>query len=129
MTDPTLATLKAVRAALLVALPCPVHGRVPPGAALPYVVIDQVLAQPDDPLASRWDVVRIYLTVWSAYEGQKEVLELLAMITAALHRRDLSLDTGQLIGAAVERRGTDTDLDQKTEIGRATIRCLVRHTP
>lgn len=127
MSDPGWALQVAIKTALDAALSCPVYDGVPPGSSYPYVAIETQDARPDDPLASRRDERFVTLSVWSRYEGQKEVLEILADIDGALHQKQLAMSTGRMVRAYVTRKRTSREPDNKTFMGQATVRVLVEH--
>lgn len=127
MADPGAATQKAIYAALNGAISCPVYDRIPKGAAYPYVVIDRQDADADDPLASRRDVRRLYVSVWSDYPGQKEVLDIIAEIDAVVHNARLAMDTGRMVIARMIRRNTRRDADGESFMGDITIELVTEH--
>lgn len=127
MTDPSLATQKAVYTALTNALSCEVYDSVPQGAAYPYVVIDREECGDVGPLASRRDERFIYLSIWSRYHGQKEVKEIMAAIDAALHRQRLAMETGRMVICYVQRKSALRDADNLTFQGAVTLRILTEH--
>ena len=127
MTDPGWALQKAVYGALSAALSVPVYDDVPEGAAYPYVTLSSQAARPDDPLDSRRDERFVYLTVWSSYRGQREVLEIMGQIDGALHRARPALETGRTVRAYVVRKVTSRDLPDGTYSGNVTVRVIVEH--
>lgn len=127
MTDPGWALQKAFYAALTASLSVPVYDEPPQGAAYPYVTLNSQAARPDDPLDSRRDERLVYLTVWSSYRGQREVLEIMGALDAVLHRARLPLETGRMIRAYVVRKITSRDLPDGTYSGSVTVRVLVEH--
>lgn len=129
MADPGVAMQKALFEALTSeSPPLAVYDRVPQGgASYPYVVISGQQAVPDDPLASRRDERFYYLTVWSTYHGQKEVLEILARIDALLHHARLASDSGRWVRSYVTRRLISAEPDGETYQGSATVRALTEH--
>lgn len=102
-----------------------VYDHVPSNASLPYVTLDMQDTAPMDGLTARRDETRFYGTVWSDYEGLKEVLTILAAIRPALHEVRLDLDAGTMINSAVERMRTIKDVDGKTYQGMFTLRIKV----
>lgn len=130
MADPGWATQKAIYTALTAGSPAPafaVYDAVPAGAAYPYVVLSGHQAVPDDPLASRRDERWFYLSVWSTYKGQKEVLEIMAEIDARLHQQRLPLETGRMVRAYVTRKLTLAEPDGATWQGQVTVRVITEH--
>lgn len=127
MTDPSWPLQQALYQALSNALPCPVYDAVPQDAAYPYVTIDREVRRGADFLASRMDERYVYLNVWSAYQGQKEVKEIIAAIDAALHRQPLTLATGRVVSCVVRDTDTARDADGTTYMGRVTLQILTQH--
>jgi hypothetical protein len=128
MTDPTNAVSKALYTRLASALsPIRVYDAVPQDAAYPYVVIDSILATQADFLVARKDDDYAYLSIWSQYRGQKEVLDIIATIEAALHRTQLTMDTGRMIECVVADRRTERDADNLTFQGSVKLRIMVEH--
>lgn len=131
MAEPSAAVQKAIYQALTAGSPsplsCPVYDHVPQDAAFPYVSIDAQQVNEADYLASRMDERFIYLTVWSRYRGQKEVLGILANMDTALHRKRLALDTGTMVICHVARKATMKDADGVTYQGSMTLRILTEH--
>lgn len=128
MAEPSWALQQALFAAIGTAVsPHSVYDAVPQDAAYPYVTLDSEAVDNADFLSSRMDRRFVYLNVWSAYKGQKEVKEIMAQIDAALHEQPLSLSTGSVVSVRVERKDTIRDVDGETFTGRITLRILTRH--
>ncbi len=127
MTAPSLALHKAILDALRVALAVPVYDDVPQGAAYPYVVISSQVARPNDPLSSRRDESFVYLNVWSRYSGQREVLDIMALIDGALHQQRLPMESGRMVRLYVIRRLPQREPDNETFMGTVTVRALTEH--
>lgn len=133
MTDPAWAYQVALFGALNGSLTkldggaLPVYDGVKQGTPLPYLVFDHRETTPDDPLASRRDEVFVYLSCWSSYQGQKEVLHVLSQIDALLHRKQLPLSTGRLVRIYVTRKYTQRHEDGVTWAGYITLRALIEH--
>jgi hypothetical protein len=127
VSDPTLALQLALRTALTTALSVPVYDHVPQGSAYPYVSMDYQSSSPADFLSSRKDSRTIYLSVWSTYRGQKEVLEIMRDIYAALHEKKLTLSTGRVAQIRVAGRDTNREPDGVTYMGRVRISVLAEH--
>jgi hypothetical protein len=102
-----------------------VYDSVPKGVALPYVVIDAQQALDGDALVARRDDVFFYLSVWSDYPGQKQVLTIMDAIRAALHRQRLDVSTGRVVTVRVASLRTERDVDEQTYQGIITLRLLV----
>lgn len=109
--------------------PMTVYDSVPQGAARPYVAFDRQIAEPheSEPLGSRRDTRFIYLSVWSDYRGQKEVVEIIEAIDARLHRSKLTLATGRMVRCEVLRRVTTPEPDNLTFQGQITLRIITEH--
>lgn len=127
MADPSWALQAALYTALSNALSCEVYDGVPQGATYPYVTIDFELSVNADYLTERMDERFFYLNVWSAYEGQKEVKEIMAAIDTALHRNKLSLSTGTVASLIVADKRTTRDIDERTYMGQVTLRIITQH--
>lgn len=142
MSDPSWALQKALFARLredasLTALLAPhadpdvggsaVYDAAPQGAAYPYVAFDRSVVQNADLLNRRLDRRFLYLSVWSQYQGQKEVMEIMAAIDEALHEKPLTLETGAAVSIRVERKDPSRDADGTTYMGRVTLRILTTH--
>ncbi len=117
-----IATQKAVYVALSAALaPIRVFDKVPQNSNPPYVVLDAQDIDHADYLASIKYKRRIYLSIWSEYSGQKEVLEILDTINMALHRQRLPMESGRMINCLVTRSRTKLDADGETYMGSVTL--------
>ena len=128
MSEPTNAILKAVYTRLSSALsPVKVYDSVPQGAAYPYVVIESIMGLQSDFLVSRKDEFFVYLSIWSQYKGQKQVVDIIADIYDALHRTQLSMDTGRMIECTVQEKRTIRDADNLTFQGALKLRIMVEH--
>ncbi len=127
MADPLAAYHKAIFVALDGGLSQDVYDYVPQGAKYPYVEIERHLASQNDLLVAEKDRIFTYLTVWSEYKGQKEVLEIMEAINTILHRAKLTLDSGTMVRCLVESRDTARDTDDVTFTGRVKLATLVEH--
>lgn len=127
MSDPSIPVQKALNDRLKELTNAEVYDAVPQNAAYPYVVIDDTTILPDDPLAKRRDERIVYLSVWSKYRGQKEVLSILAQIDQLLHRQRLPMDTGRMVQCFVIGKLTRREPDNLTFQGRATLRIITEH--
>lgn len=101
-----VAVHKALYQRLSGTLAVPVLDYVPATQAMPYVVIGTHAPTPDDALDELQTQHLVSLTVYSAYAGQKEVLETLDAIKAALHRHTLALEVGAAVACRVIRMDT-----------------------
>lgn len=127
MADPLAATHKAIYTVLNTAMSIDVYDYVPQNASYPYVEIERSVASPEDSLVTQKDNVFTFITIWSDYKGQKEILEQMETAYAALHRQKLALDNGTMVECMVQMRDTSRDIDDKTFIGSLTVRSLVEH--
>jgi hypothetical protein len=132
MTLHALEVHKAVFDALTAALaPTPVYDIAPQDAAYPFVDLSSQMALPivpgpgGTPLAGELAEHRMYLTVWSSYRGQAEVLGINAQIYAALHNQKLTLSAGNAVLCQVEAAESRLDADGLTHQGAVTVRLLV----
>lgn len=129
--DPLAATHKAIYAAMreaLVSLDVTVYDFVPQNASFPYVEIDRMDADERNMLNDLKDSVFTYISVWSKYEGQKEVLEIMEIIYSALNNKQLPMDQGRMVNCNIERRSTTRDTDRLTFTGSITAFSIVEHT-
>ena len=120
---------KAVFDALTAALaPTPVYDIAPQDSPFPFVDIasQQVLpVTQGTPLTGDFAEHRVYLTVWSAYRGQAEVLGIIAQIHAALHNQKLTLSAGASVLCQIQSAESRLDADGLTHQGAVTVRLLV----
>ncbi|MVF50582.1 DUF3168 domain-containing protein [Pseudomonas monteilii] len=127
MADPSFALQVALYDRLSAGLPCPVHDGVPDNTAFPYVTIDSSITDEADFLASRKDQRFLYLSVWSQYQGQKEVHEIMSAVDALLHNQPLPLTTGHVVSMQVKRKQTRREPDGITYQGAVTLRVITQH--
>lgn len=133
MSDPSAAVQKAIYETLAAALEAvspklaDVYDHVPQGVDFPFVSIDAQEVVEADFLASNKSEHFVYLTVWSRYRGQKEVLGILSAIRDALHRTRFTLETGSLVSSTVIRSRTSLDADGVSYMGRATVKIITEH--
>lgn len=127
MADPLYAYHKAIFVALDGVISVPVYDYIPQNAGYPYVEIERHLAAQNDHLVAEKDRVFTYITVWSEYKGQKEVLQVMEEINTILHRAKLTLDSGTMVRCLVESRDTARDMDEVTFTGRMKLDTLVEH--
>lgn len=131
MADVGRETQVAIYAALNTALTgtATVHdGTAPQGEAYPYVTISQQDAAPSDFLNSYMDERLFTLTIWSQYQGQEQVQSIIALITTALHQQKLSMTSGSMVRAIVERKISRPDIDGKTYQGTVVVRVITEHS-
>lgn len=119
-----LAVQKAVYDALVAGLSVPVFDHVPQGQAAPFVALSAQDVADRDIYASRGWLHVLSLNVWSQHRGQKQVLDILAEIDAALHDVSLSLDTGEAVLARVADARSVLDADGMTYRGAVTLRVM-----
>lgn len=127
MADPAFALQVALHDRLAAGLPCPVHDGVPDNSPFPYVTLDSSVSDAADFLASRKDQRFLYLSVWSQYQGQREVHEIMAAIDGLLHNQPLPLATGHVVGMQVTRKQTSREPGGLTYQGAVTLRVITQH--
>jgi len=128
MSIPTVAIQKAVYQKLSSALGAViVYDSVPQETVMPYVSIDRVEVMASDYLASRKDERFVYLSVWSRYRGQKEVLDVLSVMDGAMHNAALNLENGHAVSCRVVRQNTSRDSDGLTFQGSMTLAIRTTH--
>lgn len=122
------AVAKAVYAKLAADLaPVLVFDHVPADQPKPFVEISRHLDQPDDTLAEHGSIHLVYLSVWSAHRGRKEVNTILGSIADALHHQPLTLEAGEAILVEIIDTDAVRDADGITYQGAATVRLRVGH--
>jgi hypothetical protein len=83
---------QAVKAALAAAVsPVPVYDDVPPGAALPYVLVGDDTSANAGSKDIAGDEFTITVHCWSAARGKQQAKEIMADVYAALHRQTLTV--------------------------------------
>jgi hypothetical protein len=127
VSDPGIALRTAIHAALDAALSVNVHDHVPQGSAYPYVTIGSEQSRTADFLNSRKERKDIYLSVYSTYRGEREVLDIMGEISAALHNKKLALSAGRIAGMQVMEKDTNPEPDGLTYMGRVRLSVLVEH--
>lgn len=127
MSTTTFALQKAIYSAVDAALSVPVYDFVPQGSTYPYVTIDFQEAFDNDFLNGRKDRHLIYLTIWSDYRGQKEVMDIMSDIDATLHEARPALETGRVVQMRVIARQTSRDEDGLTYMGRVRLQVITEH--
>ena len=127
MGDPFVAYQKAIFTALDAGLSIPVYDFVPEDATYPYLELSRQLALPSDVLSSNKDEMNTYLTIWSDYKGQKEVLEIMEQVYALMHQQQFAMDTGRMVKCFVSSRDTVRDVDNLTFTGNVKLTTLVEH--
>lgn len=103
-----------------------VYDSAPDDAAYPYVVIDKHQIIEQDNHSSEYDLVISYFSVWSEYEGQKQILDIMREMRTKLHRKKLVLDSGTTIENVVLSRETIRDQDDRTFQGRFRVQSLIK---
>jgi len=126
MSDPSITFQMAIYSALNAGLSVPVYDSVPQGTAYPYVTIDYQESEMGDFLSSRTDKKMLYLSVWSDYRGQKEVLQIMGEIDALLHEKNLSLTEGRVVIMQVQSKRTSRDSDGLTYMGLVKLKTLLQ---
>lgn len=100
---------------------CPVYDAVPQDADYPYVVIGQHASNNRDFYTEPLKQHILTLSVFSAYSGKKEVLDIIEQVYVLLHRQKLALDSGVLVNLIVESNDATQDIDEQTYMGRITL--------
>lgn len=125
MANPGFALQKALYERLTTELSVPVYDAVPADTPYPYVTIDREVAQNTSPISGRRRKQRlIYLSVWSAHQGQAEVKRILGEIEDALDERRLPVDEGRTVSVRVIASDTNREPDGRTYMGSATVRVI-----
>lgn len=103
---------------------CPVYDHQPENAAFPFVVIASQTAVPDDTLDAEMSVHTVYLSIWSLYRGQRQVLAIMSEIHDRLHNASLALEVGESVLCRVTSRLTTREPDDITYQGAMTIQVI-----
>lgn len=127
MTEPSWALQQALYSKLSAALSCPVHDKPKQGAAFPYVTFARTVARNMSYLNAPADLRFVYLSIWSRHGGQKEVLEIISEIYAALNEQPLEIATGHVVSVRVEDWDAHIDADGETYQGQVTLRIITTH--
>lgn len=129
--DPVNAVQKAIYEALtevtVSGVAAPIFDEVPDKQAYPYIVIDSHNVIAEDNLVENKSTVVTYLSVWSEYRGQKQVLEISGEVFSRLHRQKFVLDSGTSVITKVLSRDTVRDQDDETFMGRIRVETLIEH--
>lgn len=106
--------------------------------SLPYVALDRIIGRASDTLARAYTTHAVYLSVWSRYEGTKEVLDIIGRasddgvggsgIKGALHNARLVLAAGKCISCRVISDEVSRDADDLTYLGSVTLRVITQDT-
>lgn len=102
-----------------------VYDAVPADAAFPYVVIDSQMPMDEQLLVTQRERIRVYLSVWSKVKGQREVLQIMASIKAALQNNKLALSAGRTVSLVVTTERTQKDIADETYTGLMTLEVRV----
>lgn len=132
MTAPDSDVIKAIFTALdgnitVDSVVVTTHDSVPQDTDYPYIVIDNMSVQPDDPIDSRRDERVVILSVWSQYRGQKQVLDIFEVIDTLIHNQKLAMDSGRMVNAKVVDKRTVRDADNITFMGRVKLKIITEH--
>jgi hypothetical protein len=131
MSDNNIAFQSAIFGALNTALGSapvvPVYDFVPQGTEYPYVTIDYQDDSNADFLSARKTGKIMYLSVWSDYRGQKEVLEIMSRIDTALHQKELVLSSGRIAQMRILSKRTNREPDGLTYMGQVRLQVLLEH--
>jgi hypothetical protein len=128
MTNMLWVAQKAVFEALEAALALsnvPVFDHVPADQAYPYVSIDRQNTSRADYFDGEAANHFFYLSVWSDHRGMKQVTDILTTIETALHRKKLSLFSGEAVALKVTSVNCSKDADGLTYMGSAAISFLI----
>ena len=107
---------------------CGIYDHVPQDAPFPYVSIDSQQSVERDFLSSRLDERSIYLSIWSDYQGQKQVLEIISAITGALHNVRLDVSDACVTVLKVKNTRSLMDADGATYTGKMTLSCMMTYS-
>lgn len=104
--------------------------------AFPFIALDRILGRASDTLDRAYTTHVVYLSVWSRYEGTKEVLDLIGRpsrdgvggsgIKGALHNASLALAAGKCISCRVISDEVSRDADDLTYLGSVTLRVITQ---
>jgi Protein of unknown function (DUF3168) len=104
-----------------------VYNHVPQNAAYPYVVIDGCEIVSDDYFTERKSTYNVYLSVWSQYNGNRQVLDIISAIDTALHRKKLTLTFGSMVNMIIARKRCKIDADGITYMGAVSLNIIVEN--
>lgn len=128
MADPGCALQQALYQRLTAELSVPVFDAVPMDTPYPYVTIDNEQILNSSPISGRNRETRLlYLSVWSAYQGQAEVKRVLGELRAALNERRLPLSVGRVVSMRVQAASSNREPDGRTYQGSMTLRVITTH--
>lgn len=99
----------------------PVYDHQPENVAFPFIVLSSQTVTPDDTLAEAQAFYTAYLSVWSLYRGQRQVLAILSAMRARLHNASLALDDGESLLVRVTSQATSREPDDITYQGSMTV--------
>lgn len=113
-------------------VPDTASGATAPDSAFPYVQIGEMDSIPDDVSASSTvqddgEVETITLHVWSRYQGQKEVKQIMQQIKDALHGVSLTVTGRASAQAYVRSRRNFLDPDGRTRHGVVSVEVIHRN--
>lgn len=128
MSDPGWPLQQALFARLTDELSVPVFDAVPMDTPYPYVTIDSEQLVNSSPISGRRRETRLlYLSVWSDYQGQAEVKQILGEMSSALDERPLAIDTGRVVSVRVQNARSNREPDGRTYQGSMTVRIITTH--
>lgn len=110
--------------------PIPVRDLAREGQALPWVQLGRVVEANADRLTALKSRYLVYLSIWSDYPGQAEVLRIIETIKTAVHRHsgplfdDDGIQSGRAVIVLVRSTSTDPEPDGKTYMGSITLDIL-----
>ena len=121
------ALFSTLKTALASSPAVPLYDFVPQGTKYPYVTIDYQTDMNADFLSLRKTEKMLYLSVWSDYRGQKQVLDIMSRIDTALHHASLTLTSGRIAQMRVLSKRTNREPDGVTYMGQVKLQVLLEH--
>lgn len=114
------ALYEAIRGnAAVMAMLAGVYDLVPAQAAFPYLVLNEAEAGPWDILHESAHICEFRCDLYSRKGGQKEVMQLVMLLRAALHGKPLAANGWDVAQVQVTQVGTDRQADGLT--GKASF--------
>lgn len=104
----------------------PVFDGAPEDEPYPYVSLDDQSVIPRDGLVQRWETRPVNGSIWSAYAGKYEVMEILGQIYTLIDRQRLALGGGhRTVIVRITRQNATRDADGVTYMGQFTAEAIV----
>jgi Protein of unknown function (DUF3168) len=107
--------------------PVPVYDHAPENASYPFVALSSQNETPLDTLDAFYAQHTIYLSVWSSYRGQAQVLTIMSSIHDRLHMASLTLATGDSLLCRVTSQIASREPDGITYQGAMIITVIAAH--